>query len=195
MCCDKTRDYRQTKALLWRIKTVLKRSFSTWCEIFLFPSVLCALIMITVFTYQAPNLQLNSTNSAYVTSTTPNATDNNFYNADSGFNTPISLRSCSLYNYTLIGLVRDSTEQGNAVLDSIYDEINAAFITASKEGRSLEKKNFTSRDEMEDYVKEKSYRDNSLCFALGWDTFEPDTNEFIVDISLNFGDTYETRLP
>ena len=151
--------------------------------------------MITVFTYQAPNLQLNSTNSAYVTSTTPNATDNNFYNADSGFNTPISLRSCSLYNYTLIGLVRDSTEQGNAVLDSIYDEINAAFITASKEGRSLEKKNFTSRDEMEDYVKEKSYRDNSLCFALGWDTFEPDTNEFIVDISLNFGDTYETRLP
>ena len=95
--------------------------------------------MITVFTYQAPNLQLNSTNSAYVTSTTPNATDNNFYNADSGFNTPISLRSCSLYNYTLIGLVRDSTEQGNAVLDSIYDEINAAFITASKEGRSLEK--------------------------------------------------------
>ena len=131
-----------------------------------------------------------------MTSTTPNAAENNFYSADSGFNTPLKLRLCSLYNEKDIGLLKDpQNAHGNAVLDAIFDELNAAFSSASNEGRTLESKSFYSREEMEDYVEDMDYREHSMCFALGWSKFEPENNEFVIDFSYNFGDLYENRQP
>ena len=121
--------------------------------------------------YTPKQLQLSATRPGYyyVTSTTPNATDNYFYSADSGFNTSLSLQQCSLYNDTTVGLVLSSDEHGNAVLWAIFDELNKAFVSASDEGLQLFKREFDSRDEMNDYVKKVAYRDNdSMCFALGW---------------------------
>ena len=112
-----------------------------------------------------------------MTSTTPNALDNNFYDSTSTFNTPLSLRSCSLYKDFYIGIVQDeigcdyndpNNVCGDKVLDAIFKEINDAFSSASQEGLTLMPKYFANRDDMEDYVKKKSYRENSLCFALGW---------------------------
>ena len=150
-------------------------------------------------TYKPKDLQLNATDPSqfYVTSTTPNATDNNFYNAESGFNTPLQLRQCSLYNDTDIGLVKSAEfgDKANLVLDAIFDEINAAFQSASAEGLELYKMDFETREQMDDYVKRKSYRENSFCFALGWSTFDPENHEYVIDISYNFGDIYENRMP
>lgn len=154
--------------------------------------------MVTSITYPSADLQLYATKEGmfYVTSTTPNATENNFYNAQSGFNTPISLRSCSLYNDVLIGIIEeDGADQANAVLHTIFDEINQAFASASTEGLQLYKKVFASRDEMNDYVRKKDYRERSMCFGIGWHEFDSVTHSYAIDMSYNFGDFYENRLP
>ena len=99
---------------------------------------MCTTILTSVFTYDPAEFMLTATGdsprSPYVTSTTPNATDNYFVEPGSGFNTHLNLRPCTLYKSSLIGLVKNSSEteeakQGNAVLDSIFDEINGAFTT------------------------------------------------------------------
>ena len=119
------------------------------------------LVAVVCLTYMPYDLMLSATapGKYYVTSTTPNVTDNNFYSADSGFNTALTLRTCTLYKDFEVGLVKDGTDQANAVLDSIFDEINQAFVSQSEEGLYLVKKNFNNKEEMDDYVKSKDYRE------------------------------------
>ena len=80
---------------LWRIKTVLKRDKSSLLKIYLFPLVVCVLIISLVIDYKPDDMQLVAVDYPFVTSTTPNALDNNFYDATSGFNTPLELLRCT----------------------------------------------------------------------------------------------------
>ena len=81
------------------------------------------------------------------------------------------------------------------MLDAIFDELNQAYASASEEGLALNKIDFDNRGQMNEYVEKKAYRENSMCFALGWSTFDPENHEFVIDISFNFGDVYENRMP
>ena len=72
-------------------------------------------------------------------------------------------------------MVKDGSD-GDTTLDAIFDEINGAYATSNGGGFVLEKKDFTSRKELERYVKNKDYREQGLCFALGWDTYDPSTH-------------------
>ena len=115
-----------------------------WISICGFPLFLYILILVMCSVYTPKQIMLNATapGQYYVTSTTPNATENYFYSADSGFNTSLSLKQSSLYNNTSVVLVLGSNEQGNAVLQAIFDELNQAFASASNEGLQLYKREF-----------------------------------------------------
>jgi len=48
---------------------------------------------------------------------------------------------------------------------------------------------------MNDYVRKMDYREQSMCFGLGWHEFNSQEHKYAIDLSYNFGDVYENRLP
>lgn len=186
------RDKTQVSALLWRIRKVLWRDKMNICKVFTFPLVVITLILSALVTYSPADLQLSAVKSAYVTSSTPNATTNNFYDDQSGFNTPLVLKNCTLYEYFNIGVVKTGGP-GDAVLDSIFTELNDAYASAYNDKFSMSQMDFDSWDDMASYVQRTDYRDNGLCFAISWATFDTTSHTYSIDISHNFGNLFETR--
>jgi len=188
------RDKRHVSAVFWRLRTVLRRDWLTWLKIFLFPIFISTLIIISCLIYSPQDLQLNATDWAYVTSTTPNKTENFFIDPQSGFQGELAFRNCTLNQFFKVGLVKTGG-RGDALLDSIFSEINGAFTTYTTSDFSLVPQDFHSRDEVKSYVRDVDYKSHGLCFTIGWQTFDPKTNTFTIDIGFNYGDFYETRLP
>ena len=81
----------------------------------------------------------------------------------------------------------------DAILDSIFDEINSAYKSTMGDKYSLELKAFDSEDDMDSYVKDKDYRNKAMCFAFGWNKFKPEENVFEFEMRFNFGILYQTR--
>ena len=44
-------------------------------------------------------------------------------------------------------------------------------------------------------MKGPTYGDFELCFAYGWDKFNPDEHEYSFDLRFNYGDVPEPRAP
>jgi len=194
-CCDCRREGRQTNTILWRIRKTLSRDVKSWFRICLFPVIVSFSILIIVEIYNPARLSLQSTSNAFVTSTTPNATQNYFYEPSSGFSTELALRNCTLNKWFNVGLVKSGGE-GDAILDSIFNEISGAFRSAHQnDSYTLVAKDFSSKAELEAYVKQTSYRKDGLCFNLQWGEFNKDTSTFTMNFGFNFGDLYETRRP
>ena len=79
------RDLKQVLAKLWRYGIVLRRNKWKICGI-CYPTVIAMLIMwLFVAIYNPDTIQLNSTENAFVSTTTPNATTNYFVDSSSGF--------------------------------------------------------------------------------------------------------------
>ena len=49
---------------------------------------------------------------------------------------------------------------------------------------------FKDNDEIDQYTKSKDYSKKMLCFTIGWNLFDPDSDEF--DIELRFSSSVET---
>ncbi len=64
------------------------------------------------------------------------------------------------------------------VLFGIFDDINTAYMAANK-NVSLVKKQFTSKQDMQDYVNSGSYvKEGGLCFGYEFTKFDPDLSIF-----------------
>ena len=59
----------------------------------------------------------------------------------------------------------------------------------------MKAKTFDTSADLEDYVKSFSYSTEALCFALGWDEYDPATDTFAVDLRWNYGPILENRKP
>ena len=58
----------------------------------------------------------------------------------------------------------------------------AAYNKAS--GNTLYKKTYSDNKQIDKYLKSRSYTDDPICFALGWNTFSPETKEYDIDIRI-----------
>ena len=92
------RDFNQALTSLWRIfKTIKKRKMKL--HSILFPAGISLIFFILGATqYDPVKYKLTATDEEYtfVTSSTPNAEDNYFYDASSGLSTSLELRNCTL---------------------------------------------------------------------------------------------------
>ena len=52
---------------------------------------------------------------------------------------------------------------------------------------TMSQMDFNSWDDLESYVKKPDYRNNAMCFAISWSTFDTTTHTYSLDISHNFG--------
>ena len=59
----------------------------------------------------------------------------------------------------------------------------------------MRKVDFETNSEVNDYVEKFYYREEALCFVLGWDKYEPSEHKFAINLRWNFGDILNTRLP
>ena len=50
---------------------------------------------------------------------------------------------------------------------------------------TLEKVIFKDDTSLSDYVKKKDYANKGLCFALGWNEFDPQSKKFDIDLRWN----------
>ena len=116
-------------------------------------------MLTSCYLYKPANLQLNATDNAYVTSTTPDADDNYFIDSTSGFNTAYDFRNCTLYESFGIGLVRTSDEfgsdvqsKGDSVLTEVFNEINSAYKTATNNKFYFRLEWYDDNADLKDYV-------------------------------------------
>ena len=133
----------------------------------------------------------------FVTTTTPSASENYFVAEDSGFSTDIDLRNCTLTKSFKVGLVQsEGNEEAYSLLEGIFDEISNMYDSNNEGvGTKLEIMQFSSTEELEDYVDDFKYFQNRLCFALDWQEFNPDAHIYKLQIRMNYGDVPDTRLP
>ena len=121
--------------------------------------------------YSPDKLKLYATDQPWVTSTTPNADTNNFFDSSSGFNTHLNLANCTLTQSFWIGLVEEDTSgntDGYSILTAAFDELNEAYKSAHiTNGFELKIKEFKNNEELESYVKNIMYAyGEKICFAL-----------------------------
>lgn len=155
-------------------------------------------LIIAVVIYDPSDIKLRANpESAFVTSTSPDL--NYFVEPKSGFETPLYLRNCTLFKWNEIGLIeKDSkgSKEGLEILESVFKELAQAYKVANAmQGFELHKKIFKDDEELEDHVLEYNYKDNALCFAIGWHEFDPDNHVFKFDLRWPHGDVLPPRRP
>jgi len=114
--------------------------------------ILCPLLtaIVTYFLmlplYSPDKIKLQATDQPWVTSTTPNADTNNFFDSSSGYNTPLNLRNCTLTKSFSIGLIKEDAYgnvDGYDILIAAFDELNEAYKSANAaDGFELKIKEF-----------------------------------------------------
>ena len=78
-----------------------------------------------------------------------------------------------------IGLIKQDSSggtEGYSVLEAVFKELADAYET-SYAGTShiykMNRKDFETNDDIDEYVSSFSYADHALCFAIGWQEFDP----------------------
>ena len=73
-----------------------------------------------------------------------------------------------------------TTTQANTALNDIADRLIDAYLNAT--GYTLEKVVYKDNDEIDKYTSSVAYTHAPICFGLGWNTFDPENNNFNIDI-------------
>jgi len=73
--------------------------------------------------------------------------------------------------------------QGNEALEEIALRIMDAYQTAS--GNTLKMTYYNSKTQLDKAVKSSDYIKDPICFAIGWNTYSPETKTFDIDIRVN----------
>jgi len=160
------------------------------------PAVALGLLALVLILYKPVQLQSIATNDWHVTST--NTLDMTFYDPTSGFTDDLMLKNCTLYKRFKIGIVIEDdfgNDQGVSILAEVFRDIAAAYSKAHAGSFSLEGKSFQTNAELDSHVNSWSYRDEALCFAIGWREFNVATQTFKFDLRMNYGDVLATRMP
>ena len=161
---------------------------------------LYALIAVTLalLIYNPDDLKMEATSTYFVTSSTP--TDNVFVNSESEFETTFALRNCTVLERFEVGIVKkdkDGSDGGLPVLESIFDDLNEAYMDYwSKDGFKLKKKYFDTNSELDDFVNDRDYDSKAICFAIAWHEFKPeDEGSYTFDLRWNHGEILAPRRP
>ena len=78
----------------------------------------------------------------------------------------------------------------NSILHTLYEEISDAYVENNAEDgipylTDFEAKYFKSIDEMNKYAVNPSNIEDMFCFALHWNRFDTETNQF--DLQIRYG--------
>jgi hypothetical protein len=101
-----------------------------------------------------------------------------FIDESSGLNSTFVLQNCTDFNFLNVGVVKDvptgDSEQGLQALTRIFTAINSAY-KGNNDGKELEMVEFDNEESLNTYVRNADYAKEGLCFAIGWNMFEPAT--------------------
>ena len=59
---------------------------------------------------------------------------------------------------------------------------------------TLYKQTYHSKDQIDKHIKSRTYVDEPICFAIGWNTYSPDTKEYNIDIRMDYSQTVPTSV-
>lgn len=155
-------------------------------------------ITLTTYDYASIGLadpnqkQAGDTEWPVVTSSQPKYNNTFISTSNTSPYSTFALGNCTSDGARTVGLIVDKSsptyDAELAVLKGTFDDINAAYKEATSSiggGLALNSAQFTNNDEVNAYTTKSNYNQDQLCFAIGFNEFNRDSNKF--DFNLRFG--------
>ena len=162
--------------IIWRFRILVKRDKGSVLKAILFPIVFIALAIILGTTHKTTYNEMQAVTDTIVTSSEYDGAASTFQLDPDTFSTTQNFAQCLTNRARQIGLIKDGSGESNAVLNSVFKEINDAFIVYNTkvhgDDTGLLQKDFTSQEEATDYIGMHGYSKNALCFTLRWDQYD-----------------------
>ena len=185
MCCLKNQQKRQLSTLMWRFNLMAKRSKKArGLAVYLQMGIAGAALTLCILLFKGKPANI-ATMQNYIVSGSNFNEDGSVTllsesSPDTGPSTTQDFTVCRSRNARSIGLVYNSDlpDESFDILQSIFDDTNNAFL-ATQDDKSIGMKQvlFNSRSELDDFVTEKNYQADALCFALQWEKFDTSNSE------------------
>ena len=200
-CCLSKQSKRHLDTIVWRSKTNIKRDKGSLLYVILYPLAFLGMAiglggaLNSGLGDQTFNAIVNDNYSVTAQAFTANTGDISFASdPDSLLTTTQDFKQCRLARSTNIGIFKSNTgdsaadTEANAILRSIYTEINTAFQHAVPDSEELNMVEFDSQGELDDYVLSKEYQTNALCFTMQWNKYVMDETspQFNLEILTNY---------
>ena len=84
----------------------------------------------------------------------------------------------------------EQAKEGNEAIDDIAQRMLDAYEDANND--TLYIQYYRDKDTLDDYIRSRAYTNAPICFAIGWNTYSPETKEYNIDIRMDYSDTVIT---
>ena len=75
-------------------------------------------------------------------------------------------------------------------MENIAVRVMSAYEKATNNSLSIQY--YDSNDEIDKVVKSKTYMEHTICFAIGWNTYDPAKKQYDIDIRIAFASIVST---